>query len=111
MPVIRRTITAATQDALANLKFATQGVPALVTIAISAGTAGEDFSFTVDSNEFVAQAEINLEVANQVIDMERDVVMLAERVPAGQYFLSVPVVTTDVSFTVIIDPIVATPTV
>lgn len=105
MPSIKRTIVAATQDALANLKFATQSEPALVSLFASSPTAGEDLSFSVGSNEFTSQAEINLEVLNQVVDTERDGILIQEQVPAGQYFLSVPVVAADVSFLLIIDPI------
>lgn len=106
MPVIKRVITAATQDALSTLKFKTQSTPALVTLAASSVTAGEDLSFSVDSQEFCSAAEINLEIANQVVDMQRDIILFQERVPAGEYFLNVPVVTTDMSFALIIDPIV-----
>jgi len=106
MPAIKRVITAASQDALSGLKFKTQSVPALVTLAASSPTAGEDLSFSVDSQEFCSAAEINLEIANQTIDMQRDIILFQERVPAGEYFLNIPVVTADVSFQLIIDPIV-----
>ena len=106
MPVIRRVITAATQDALSGLKFKTQSVPALVTLAASSPTAGEELSFSVDSQEFASGAEANLEAANQVVDMQRDIILFQERVPAGEYFLAIPAVTADFSFALIIDPIV-----
>ena len=105
MPVIKRVITAPTQDALTALKFKTQSDPALVTLAASSVTAGEDLSFSVDSQEFCSAAEINLEAANQVVDMQRDIILFQERVPAGEYFLAVPAVATDMSFSLIIDPV------
>jgi len=105
MPAIKRVITAATQDALANLKFATQSTPALVSLFASSATAGEDLSFSVDSNEFISQGEINLEIANEVVDTERDGILVQEQVPAGQYFLRVPVVAATVQFLLVIDPI------
>lgn len=105
MPVIKRVVAAATQDALSGLKFKTQSVPALVTLAASSATASEDLSFSVDSQEFASQAEINLESANEVVDMQRDIILFQERVPAGEYFLAIPVVTATVQFSLIIDPV------
>lgn len=106
MPVIKRTVAAATQDALTGLKFKTQSVPALVTLAASSATAGESLSFSVDSQEFASAAVINLEAADRMVDEQRDIIMFQERVPAGEYFLAVPVVAGDMTFSLIIDPIV-----
>jgi len=105
MPTISRVVSAATDDALNGLKFKTQGAPALITLVVSSATAGEDCSFTVGSVEFLSAGEINLEVANQVVDMDRDVLLLQEAVPPGEYFLSIPVVAADVSFVLIIEPV------
>jgi len=105
MPAISRVVAAATQDALTGLKFKTLLEPALVTLAISSATAGEDASFSVDSREFLSQGEINLEVANEVVDMERDVLLLQEVVPAGEMFLAIPVVAATVQFRLLIEPI------
>lgn len=105
MPTIARLVAAATQDALSGLKFKTQGLPALVTLAASSATPGEDLSFSVGSQEFASQAEINLEAANQVVDMQRDILLDREAVPPGEYFLSVPVVAADMSFVLIIEPV------
>lgn len=106
MPTIRRTVAAATDDALSGLKFKTQGAPALVTLVASSATGGESLSFSVNSNEFVSQAIMNIEVASQTVDMERDVILSQEAVPAGEYFLSVPVVAADMTFCLIIEPVV-----
>lgn len=105
MPIIRRVIVAASEDALTTLKFKTQSLPALVSLFASSATAGEDLSFSVDSQEFALAAEINLESGNQIIDMERDAILFNERVPAGEYFLRVPVVAVDMSFALVIDPV------
>jgi len=103
VPVIRRTITAASEDALSTLKFKTQSSPALVSLFASSATAGEDVSFSVDSQEFAQAAEVNIESGNQVIDMERDAILFNEEVPAGEYFLRIPVVAVDMSFALVID--------
>jgi len=105
MPAIRRVVAAATDDALNGLKFKTQGLPALVSLYASSATAGEDLSFSVGSVSFLTSGEINLEVANQVIDLERDGLLVQEVVPAGEYFLEVPTVTADMSFLLVIEPI------
>ena len=105
MPTIARVVAAATQDALSGLKFKTQGAPALVTLAASSATAGEDLSFSVGSAEFISQGEINLEAADQRVSMNTDILLDREAVPAGEYFLSVPVVAGDMSFVLIIEPI------
>jgi len=105
MPTIARLVAAATADALTGLKFKTQGSPALVTLAISSATASEDCSFSVGSVEFLSAGEINLEVANQVVDMDRDLLLVQEAVPPGEYFLSIPAVAADVSFVLIIEPV------
>jgi len=107
MPGISRVVTAATQDALSGLKFKTLTTPALVTLAASAGTAGEDLSFSVDSQEFISQGEINLEegTINEAVDMQRDLLLVQEVVPAGEMFLTIPVVTSTVQFRILIEPI------
>jgi len=105
MPAIRRVVAAASDDVLLGLKFKTQGSPALVTLIASSATAGEDLTFSVGSVVFLEAAEINLEVANQVIDADRDVLLIQEAVPPGEYFLRVPVVAADMSFLLIIEPV------
>ena len=105
MPTIKRQVTAASDDVLQGLKFKVQGSPALITLAASSATAGESLSFSVGSQEYVSNAEINLEVANQVIDMDRDIILNQEAVPAGEYYLSVPVVAADMSYALIIEPV------
>jgi len=104
VPTISRTVTASAQDVLTGLKFKNQTSPALVSLYASSATAGDDLSFSVDSQEFCAAAEINLEIANQAVDLQRDGLLLQERVPAGEYFLAITV-TTDVSFRLIIEPV------
>jgi len=105
MPSISRVVAAATQDALAGLKFKTQGAPCLVTLAASSATASEDISFSVGSQEFLSQAEMNLEVANEVVDMQRDILLQQEAVPPGEYFLTIPACAATVQFRLIIEPV------
>jgi hypothetical protein len=105
MPTIKRLVAAPTEDALLGLKFKTQESPALVTLAASSPTAGEDISFSVGSTEFLVAGEMNLEIANQTIDLARDTILFQEPVPAGEYFIRIPAVAADASFLLIIEPV------
>lgn len=107
MPTIKRKVSAATDDALNGLKFKTQGSPALVSLYASSATAGESLTFSVGSNSFVESAPMNLEIANEVVDPYRDGILVQEAVPAGEYFLSIPVVAADCSFMLVIEPVPA----
>lgn len=106
MPSIKRTITAAVDDALLGLKFKTQAVPALVSLYASSSAAGESLSFSVGSQEFLNNGEINLEAADRVIDTDRDALLLQEPVPPGEYFINVPTVAGDMTFLLIIEPVI-----
>lgn len=105
MPSISRVNTAAQTNALENLQFATLQVPSLVSLYMSAGTAGESASFLVDSNQFMANGEINLEAGNEIVDLERDGLLLQEVVPAGKMFLVIPIVTSTVQWRLLIEPV------
>lgn len=107
MPTIRRLVAAPTEDALLGLKFKTQNAPALVTLAASTPTVTEEISFSVGSTEFLVAAQINLEIANQTVDLARDTLLYQEPVPAGEYFIRIPAVAADVSYILIIEPVAA----
>lgn len=105
MPIIKRTISTAADDVLSGLKFKTQGQPALVSLYASSATAGESLSFSVGSRQFCADAAINLEAADRVVDTDRDMIMDQEAVPPGEYFLSVPTIAGDMTFLLVIEPV------
>jgi hypothetical protein len=105
MPTIKRLVAGPTEDALLGLKFKTQAAPALVTLAASSPTAGEDISFSVGSTEFLVAGEVNLEDANQSVNLERDTILFQEPVPPGEYFLRIPAVAADLSYLLIIEPV------
>ncbi len=98
MPVIKRLIAAPTANALSTLRFSNPKRGALVSLFASSPTAGEDLTFGVDDVIVVEAAEVNLEVANQTIDTNRDQILFREPVPPGQYVLNVPAVAADFSF-------------
>lgn len=104
MPSIKRVNVATTTDALNGLKFKVQARPALVTLFASAVTATDRISFSVGSNEVLVDASPNIESSADVVSADRDTILFQERVPAGEYFLSVTA-TTAINFLLVIDPV------
>ena len=98
MPSIKRTLTAADPNALSNLRFSNPKRPAAISLWASSVTAGEDLTFGVDEMVIGEALEINLEIANQVVDTGRDQLLFREPVPPGQYILDIPVVATDMTY-------------
>lgn len=106
MPCIRRTVTAATENAIDGLKFQVQNRPSLVTLYASSAAAGDTLSFSVDTQDVVLNAPINIESADRAIDTDRDAILVQELVPAGKFFLAINSVGgTDVSFQLNIEPV------
>ena len=105
MPSIARTIAATTTDALNGLKFKTQDRPALVSLYAAAQAAGGSVSFSVGQREFVVDANLNVEVAVDSVDTDRDQILFSEPVPAGEYFMPVTIGGTGASFILVIEPL------
>ncbi len=104
MPSIKRSAVAATGDALNGLKFKTWTRPTLVTLAASAAAVGGRLSYSVGSEaQLVVDAEANLEVANQVVDIDRDAILIREPAPPGEHFLDITALGTDTSFALFIE--------
>ena len=91
MPTIAGKNTAAgTANALDGLQF--QDIPepgALVTIYGSGPTAGILFSYSVGTERFMVSAPANIEIAADVVDTNRDMLLDREPVPGGKQFLEV----------------------
>jgi len=91
MPSIRLSnVAAGTANALDGLQF--QDVPepgALVSVYASTPTAGGLISYSVGTERFLVDASVNIEIAADVVDTSRDMVLDREPVPAGKQFLSV----------------------
>lgn len=104
MPAIKRVNVATTTDALQGLKFKVQGNPALVSLFASGVTAGDEISFSVGSREVLVNAEPNIEASADVVDIDRDAILIQERVPAGEYFIEITA-TTAINFLLVIDPV------
>ena len=91
MPSIRLSnVAAATANALDGLQF--QDIPepgALVTIYASTPTAAGTINYSVGTERFLVDASENIEIAADVVDTNRDLVLDREPVPAGKQFLAV----------------------
>ena len=91
MPSIRLTnIAAGVANALDGLQF--QDIPepgALVSIYASTAVALGTISYSVGTERFLVDASINIEIAVDAVDTNRDMVLDREPVPAGKQFLAV----------------------
>lgn len=91
MPAISlKNVAAGTANALDGLKF--QEIPsdgAFVTIYASTPTAGGEISFSVENEDHLVGAEVNIESSADVVDTDRDLVLDREPVGGGKMFLSV----------------------
>ena len=91
MPSIRLTnVAAGTANALDGLQF--QDIPepgALLSIYASTAVALGTISYSVGTERFLVDASINIEIAVDAVDTNRDMVLDREPVPAGKQFLAV----------------------
>ncbi len=104
MPSIKRSGIVATGDALNGLKFKQHTRPTLVTLAAVTSVVGGRLSYSIGSDkQLVVDAEANLEVGNQVVDAQRDLILVREMAPPGEHFLDITALGTDTSFLLIIE--------
>ncbi len=91
MPAIsRKNVAAGTANALDGLQFQDIQEPgALVSIFGSTAVAGGNIDYRVNTESFLQGAELNIEQAADVVDTDRDQLLMREPVPAGKQFLSV----------------------
>lgn len=93
MPSIKlANVAAGTANALDGLQF--QDIPApgaLVSIYASTPTATGTISYSVGTERFLVNAEVNVEIVADAVDTNRDMVLDREPVPAGKQFLAVDV--------------------
>lgn len=91
MPAISlKNVAAATANALDGLKF--QDIPepgALVSIFGSTAVAGGNIDFSIGTEDFVKGGQLNIESSADVVDTDRDQILMREPVPAGKMFLAV----------------------
>lgn len=104
MPSIKRSAIAATGDALNGLKFKQHTRPTLVTLAASAEAVGGRMSYSIGSDkQLMVDAEPNLVAANDVVDAQRDLILVREPAPPGEHFLDITALGTTANFLLIIE--------
>lgn len=94
MPSIKKVNQGDSANALNGLKF--EDIPpggALVSLYASAVTAGDTIGFSVGSEDFLVDAEPNIETSADVVDTDRDQILFQEPVPEGKMFMPIAVTT------------------
>jgi len=91
MPAISlKNLAAGTANALDGLKF--RNVPsggALVTVYGSTAAAGGAISMSIENQDILSSAELNIESDIDVVDTDRDLILEQQPVPAGELFVGV----------------------
>lgn len=91
MPAIMlKNVAAGTANALDGLKF--QEIPrggGFVTIYASTAVAGGNIDYSVENEDHLVGAEVNIESSADVVDTDRDMVLDREPVAGGKQFLAV----------------------
>lgn len=80
---------AGTANVLDGLKFQELLRPSLITIYATTAVAGGNIDFAVGSEDFLDAAQVNIESSADVVDTDRDQVLMREPVPPGKMFLAV----------------------
>lgn len=88
--IMLKNVAAGTANALDGLSF--QDIPAsgaIVTIYASTAVAGGTIDYRVGREDFLQAAQVNIEIAADIVDTDRDLVLFREPVPSGKQFLAV----------------------
>lgn len=103
MPTTSIRNIAAIGDALNGLKFKVMG-PSLVTVAAASSAAGGIFSYSVGSDkQLCVGAMVNIEISADVVDLDRDAILIREPAPAGEHFLDVTALGTTFNFVRVVE--------
>lgn len=103
VPTVRKTITVTSDDVLNGLKFKVQRKPRLVSLWASGAAAGETCGFSVGDREFMLDGAINIELADQKVDVSADQLLFQEQVPPGEYFIPMTSAGADTSYLLVIE--------
>jgi len=88
--IMRKNVAAGTANDVDGLQF--QDIPApgaLVTIYATTAVAGGNIDYSIGTERFLVGAEVNIEIAADVVDNDRDKVLDREPVGFGKQFLAV----------------------
>lgn len=104
MPAIKVTNQATAANALDGLKFQDIESPSLVSLYASCVTNTDAIDYSVGSEDFLKNANPNIEASADVVDTDRDQILFQEPVPAGKQFLDVTA-TTAVNYLIVIEQV------
>lgn len=102
MPAIKVSNQATSTNALNGLKFAIPLRAFLLSLWISAVTVTDTVSMSFGTRQVLVDANPNLEISADVVDIDRDQVLFNERSNAQELFLEVTA-TTAVNFLLVYD--------
>ena len=91
MPAISlKNVAAGTANAVDGLKF--RQIPqggGLVTVYGTTAVAGGSISMSIENQDILASAQLNIEGSADVVDTDRDLILYQQPVPAGEMFVAV----------------------
>lgn len=98
-------VAAVTQDALQNEDIRRVEVPSTVNLWGSCVTNTDQLGLRLDKTVIMDNGPVNIEVAADCIDTDRDQLVFNTVVGRGQLRAPVPAVTTELQFLVSVEPI------
>lgn len=103
MPAIKVINQATSANAVNGLKY--EDIPpggALLSLYASGATAGDTIGLSVGSEDFLVDAQVNIEASADVVDTDRDQLLFQEPVPSGKLFVPIAA-TTAVNFLIVLE--------
>jgi len=97
MPAIKVNNQATSTNAVDGLKFSRINRPTRLTFYASAVTNSDSISVSVDQTDYLVNANPNIETSADVVDTDRDALLVDEPIRQGQLFVAVTA-TTAVNF-------------
>lgn len=107
MPAMKRVNVASTADALTTERFREVPGPAYLDLYASGVTAGDTISLSIGSRELAVDVEPNIEASADVVDTDRDAILVGETIGRAILHLRV-VATTAINYLIIWRPVPGT---
>lgn len=104
-PSIKVSNQATAANALNGLKFSKLATAALISLWVAAVTVTDVVSLSVGDREVLFNANPNLEISADVVDVSRDQILFAEPAEAGEDLFMPITAGTAVNFLVLIDEV------
>lgn len=98
-------VAAVTQDALQNEDIRRVVVPSRVNAWVSCVTNTDQWGLRLDNTVIMDNGPVNIEIAADVIDTDRDQLVFDTIVGRGQLRAPVPALTTELQFLLSVEPL------